>query len=219
MPADTAVPRGADALDLYICKASLCEPVNVLSFGGKEHPEVCHHARQPEGGVHRAYQAGHSTGLEDTVRLADSALRVRPVLDTASRRVSVGRVGFKREVLRVTLDDCDTLKFRLGASLCELMRGLVQKSNVLWLHFLHNSQSAESRATAHIVHLQIRGIQLSHGERVVAHVHRPVARVHNVIVHYGQESVEPEGFLLVLDQTGCIHRTAGRGCCSGGSRC
>lgn len=72
------------------------------SFGGKEHPEVCHHARQPEGGVHRAYQAGHSTGLEDTVRLADSALRVRPVLDTARRMTATNKSQPDNYVLRFT---------------------------------------------------------------------------------------------------------------------
>lgn len=58
-------------------------------------------------------------------------------------------------------------------------------------------RESEGRAVAY---LQVRRVQLGHGQCVRAHVVRPVARVDHVVVDDREEAVEPERLLLVLDE-------------------
>lgn len=56
----------------------------VLSFCGEQHPHICKESGQPEGGVHRPYQASQTSALHHTVGLSDSALWIWPILNAAS---------------------------------------------------------------------------------------------------------------------------------------
>lgn len=57
--------------------------LHVFVLCGEEHPGIRKQARQPEGGMHRANEAGKSTRLGDPVCFADASLRLRPVLYAA----------------------------------------------------------------------------------------------------------------------------------------
>lgn len=75
---------------------------------------------------------------------------------------------------------------------------------------LHNSQSGEPSAATHIQNYHIPIVEVSRLEGFIPHVLCPVAWVYNVVVHDGQEPVEPEGLLLVLYEPGLRGGPGGR---------
>jgi len=52
-----------------------------------------------EGGRSTTDTAGKAARLDDTVRFADTALRIRPVLDTSCRHIPILRICFEGQVL------------------------------------------------------------------------------------------------------------------------
>ena len=114
--------------------------------------------------------------------------------------VSVEGVGGEREVLSVALHDGDPLECLLLARLLELVRGLVEQRDFLRVDVLDDAERGEAGAAADVDDLEVAAVELGGLQRVVAHVLGPVARVDDVVVHDGEEAVEPEGLLLVLDE-------------------
>ena len=80
------------------------------------------------------------------------------------------------------------------------MRRLVQNRHVLSLHRLDDSQRGETRSASDVDNAHVRMAQIRRLESVVPHILRPVAGIDDMVVHDGQEPVEPVGLLLVLDE-------------------
>jgi hypothetical protein len=114
--------------------------------------------------------------------------------------VSVEGVGGEREVLGVALHDGDPLEGLLLPGLVELVRGLVEQRDVLRVDVLDDAERGEPRAAADVDDREVAAEEVGRFQRVVAHVLGPVARIDDVVVHDGEEAVEPEGLLLVLDE-------------------
>lgn len=85
MPSDTTVPFWSNPFELDILEPCLFEPLNILLFLREEHPHVSEKARQPEGWVHGANHASHSTKPQNPVSFLDSSLRIGPILDAVQQ--------------------------------------------------------------------------------------------------------------------------------------
>mmetsp|Transcript_1144 Transcript_1144/g.3445 ORF Transcript_1144/g.3445 Transcript_1144/m.3445 type:complete len:294 (+) Transcript_1144:917-1798(+) len=201
MAAHAPVPAGTDALYLHIREASVREPIHVLLLSGEQHPHVREEAREPERGVHRPNQARSSALFDHTVCFLDSPLRLRPVFNASRRHISVEAVGIEGQVFSIALHDGDALQVRLAASLVQLIGALVHQRHVGRRHVLHDALCAESSSTSNVHNLEVRAVKLGGNESIISHVHRPVPRVHNVVINNGQILVEPFGLVLVLDHT------------------
>jgi hypothetical protein len=114
--------------------------------------------------------------------------------------VSVVGVSGEGQVLRIALHDGDPLERLLLPGLLELVRGLVEQRDVLRVDVPDDAERGEARPAADVDDLEVAAVEVGRLERVVAHVLGPVARVDDVVVDDGEEAVEPEGLLLVLDE-------------------
>ena len=154
-----------------------------------------HENQQPvQGNIIHAHRIGEYTTLCEENRGA--AERERP----AGGDVSVEAVGGEGQVLGVALHDGDPLERLLLPGLLELVRGLVEQRDVLRVDVLDDPERGEAGAAADVDDLEVAAVEVGGLERVVAHVLGPVARVDDVVVDDGEEAVEPEGLLLVLDE-------------------
>jgi hypothetical protein len=80
------------------------------------------------------------------------------------------------------------------------VRGLVEQRDVLRVDVPDDAKRGEAPPAADVDDLEVAAVEVGGLERVVAHVLGPVARVDDVVVDDGEEAVEPEGLLLVLDE-------------------
>mmetsp|Transcript_55111 Transcript_55111/g.130799 ORF Transcript_55111/g.130799 Transcript_55111/m.130799 type:complete len:413 (-) Transcript_55111:2-1240(-) len=207
VPADAVVPRRADARHLHVLEPRLVEPIQVFRLGGEEHPRVREKARNRVRGEHRPDHARLPARLENTVRLADPTLGLRPVLDTASRDVAILAVRLERQFLGIALDDGHALERVLGARLGQLVRRLVHQHQAGGRRArLKDADGAESSAATHVDHVHVRA-NVRRLQRRHAHVVGPVTRVDNVVVHDREVPVEPERLRLVLDEAQLRERT------------
>mmetsp|Transcript_7999 Transcript_7999/g.19619 ORF Transcript_7999/g.19619 Transcript_7999/m.19619 type:complete len:223 (-) Transcript_7999:119-787(-) len=213
------VPPGPDPLELNILEASSSEPVDVLLLRGEEHPRVREEPRDGVRRVHGPDDAREPPRFEDSVGLADAALGLWPVLDAASRHVTVLAVCLKGQVLGIALEDGYALELLLLLCFCELVRGLIDHSDLLGTHpRLDDAERAEAGACAHIDSVQVMPLHLGRLESLVAHLLGPVPRVDDRVVDYREKAVEGQGLLLVLHKplckgrprTGCRKGHAGR---------
>lgn len=86
------------------------------------------------------------------------------------------------------------------------MRGLVEQRDVLRVDALDDPERGEPRPAADVDDPELAAVEVGGLEGVVPHVLRPVARVNDVVVDDGEEAVEPERLLLVLDEPRLRHR-------------
>lgn len=84
MPANPAIPLGANPLKLDILEPCLLKPFYVLFLLGEQHPHICKEAWQPECWIYGANQTRLPPKPQYPVCFSDSTLRLWPILNTES---------------------------------------------------------------------------------------------------------------------------------------
>lgn len=120
----------------------------------------------------------------------------------SSRYIAVHRVDREGEFLSIPLDDSALTQFLLLLCLLQLVRRLVENGDILGMYVFNNAQCRESSPAADVHNCQPRIIQISRLKSLIPHVLGPVTRIYDMVIYYGEESVEPKCLFLVLDEAG-----------------